>query len=156
MTNEERITALESAREHDRAEIAALQKVLLDHELKVCHEVETLGKDFELTRDALDERIGGLAELEPAVAKALMEVLTPVRRLFEKQTDALEGLLDRVERIERLVQPALSGPCEAHGARGVKLAGFRVADASGRTGLGTPGWGCPPEFRPALEANATV
>jgi hypothetical protein len=102
---EQRVARLEAALEAERREREALPKLVIPAAADMRRELAALEKTFELTRDAIDERLHALAERDPASAAIFGSILG----LIEKQADVVEALLNRTEHIERLLAPALEG-----------------------------------------------
>jgi hypothetical protein len=119
-----RVARLEAALEAERRERAALPAMLVPHAAQLKQQLAALEKTFELTRDSADERMGQLASADQDVAQgtargtveALRPLLERMLGTLEAQmtintalASSLEALCDRVEAIEKLLQPALEG-----------------------------------------------
>jgi hypothetical protein len=118
-----RITALEAAIEElqlrdsrREREQAALAQILIPDQTRIraeMHELRrSLESDLELSKAAIDARLEELRETDPATA----ELLAGMVRLHEggmtianTLADIVDALLARLERLERLVAPALEG-----------------------------------------------
>jgi hypothetical protein len=75
-----------------------------------------LENDFELTRQAVDARVGELSSQiasrgEPA---GQQQAATPAAAVIvpEGIAEILHGMLDRIERVEKLLAPVLRGKCK--------------------------------------------